>query len=61
MGAVQPRQGLHGLNAGEPLVDVHAAQQRLIEAGLELVGHEQDLILVALEGFADVAARAGSG
>ena len=68
MRAVQAGERLHGLDAGEPLVDVHAAQQRLIEAGLELVGDEQDLILVALEGFADVAAlqvrverRAGFG
>ena len=61
MRAVQPRQRLHGLDAGQPLVDVHAAQQRLIEAGLELVGHQQDLVLVGLEGLADVAALAGSG
>ena len=47
MGAVQARQRLHGLDAGQPLVDVHAAEQRLVEAGLELVGHQQDLILVA--------------
>ena len=47
MGAVEPRQRLHGLDAGQPLVDVHAAQQRLVEAGLELVGDQQDLILVA--------------
>ena len=56
VGAVQAGEGLHGLDAGQPLVHVHAAEQRLVEAGLELVGDEQDLILVALEGFADVAA-----
>ena len=61
MGAVQARERLHGLDARQPLVDVHAAQQRLVEAGLELVGHQQDLILVGVERFADVAASAGWG
>jgi hypothetical protein len=56
MCAVQAGERLHGLDAVEPLVDVHAAEQRLIEAGLELVGHQQDLVLVPLEGLADVAA-----
>jgi hypothetical protein len=31
-----------------------AAQQRLVEAGLELVRDEQDLVVVALERLADV-------
>jgi hypothetical protein len=34
---VEARQRLHGLDAGEPAIDIHAAQQRLIEPGLELV------------------------
>ena len=56
MGAIQARQSLYRLYAGQPLVHIHAAQQRLVEAGLKLVRYQQDLILVALEGFADVAA-----
>ena len=47
---------LHRLDARQALVHVHAAQQRLVEAGLELVGDEQDLVFVAFEGFPDVAA-----
>ena len=38
MGAIQAREGLDGLNAGEPLIDIHGVQQRLIEAGLVLFG-----------------------
>ena len=53
---VQPRKRLHRLDARQPLVDIHPAQERLIEAGLEFVRHQQDLILVALERFANVAA-----
>ena len=56
IGAVQPGQRLHGLNAREPLVDVHAAEHRLVEAGLELVGHQQDLVVVGVEGPPDIAA-----
>ena len=56
VGTIQPGQRLHGLNARQSLIDVHAAQQRLIEAGLELVRHQQNLVLVGVEGFADVAA-----
>ncbi len=56
VGAVEAGEGLHGLDARQPLIHVHAAEQRLVEAGLELVGDEQDLVLVALERFADVAA-----
>ena len=52
--AVQTRQRLHGLNAAEPLVHVHRAQQRLVEPGLELVGHQQDAVVAALEGGANV-------
>ena len=52
IGAVEARQRLHRLDAGEPAVDIHAAQQRLIEAGLEFVGDEQDLKVLALERLA---------
>ena len=55
VGAVQAAQRLHRLDAGQALVHIHAAQQRLVKAGLELVGHRQDLILLALKGLADVA------
>ena len=51
VGAVEPRQRLHRLDAGEPLVDVHRMEQRLIEAGLILLGHQQHLILRGREAF----------
>ena len=44
--AVQPRQRLHGLDARQPLVHVHRVQQRLVEAGLVLLRHEQHLVLL---------------
>lgn len=40
-------------------VHIHAAEQRLVEAGLKLVGHQQDLVVVALEGLADVTLEVG--
>ena len=43
---VEAREGLHGLDAGQPLVDVHGAQQGLIEAGLVLVGDNQHPVSV---------------
>ena len=49
VGAVQAAQGLHRLNAGQAFVHVHAAQQRLVEPGLELVGHQQQLIFPSRE------------
>lgn len=55
MRAVQARERLDGLDAGEPLVDVHPAEERLVEAGLELVGDEKYLVLAALERLPDVA------
>ena len=45
VGAVEPGQRLHRLDAGQPLVDVHGVQQRLIEAGLVLLGDQQHLII----------------
>ena len=56
VGAVQARERLHRLDAGQAFVHVHAAQQRLVEPGLELVGDQQDLVFLAFECFADVAA-----
>ena len=44
--AVEPGQGLHGVEAREDLVDVHGVQERLVEAGLELLGHDEHLVVV---------------
>ena len=49
VGAVEPRQGLHGVEPGERLVDVHRVELRLVEAGLVLLGDHQDLLLVGVE------------
>ena len=38
MGPVEPGERLHRLDARERLVHVHRVQQRLVVAGLELVG-----------------------
>src|SRR5665809_129759 len=43
---VQARQGLDGGEAGEGLVHIHRVEERLIEAGLELLGHDQDSLVV---------------
>ena len=43
------RERLHGVQPGQHLVDVHRVQQRLVEAGLELLGHDQHLVVVAAE------------
>ncbi|SKY45504.1 Uncharacterised protein [Mycobacteroides abscessus subsp. abscessus] len=49
VGAVEPREGLHRSDSGELAVHVHRAQQRLVEAGLEFVGDDHHLVLVAGE------------
>ena len=49
MGAVEPRERLHGLDACQPLVHVHRVQKRLVEAGLVLLGHQQHLVFVRAE------------
>ena len=59
MAAVQAGEGLHRLDAIEAPVHIHAAEQRLIKTGLEFVGHQQDLVVGALEGFADITLEAG--
>jgi hypothetical protein len=47
--AVEPRQGLHRFDAGERLVHVHRVQQRLVVAGLELVGADQKAVRIGLD------------
>ena len=54
--AVEARQGLHGLDARERLVHIHRVQQRLVVAGLELVGANQEAVRVGLDLGGDVAA-----
>ena len=44
MRSVEARQGLHGLDARQRLVDVHRVQQRLVVPGLELVGAHQETV-----------------
>jgi hypothetical protein len=57
MRTVQARQGLHRLDARQRLVHIHRVQQRLVVAGLELVGADQEAVRVALDLFGDFAAR----
>src|SRR6266852_1140829 len=47
--AIKPRERLHGADAAELLVHVHRMQERLVEAGLELVGDDEEPILGPLE------------
>ncbi len=46
---VETRQGLHRSKPRQRLVDIHRVQQRLVETGLELLGHHHDLELVGVE------------
>ena len=39
------------------LVDVHRVEQRLVEPGLELLGHDEDLVLVPAELLGGLATR----
>ena len=55
--AVEARERLHRLDARERLVHVHRVQQRLVVAGLELVGADQEAVRVFLNLVGDVAAR----
>ena len=41
---VEPRQGLDGREPDERLVDEHRVEQRLVVAGLELLGDDQDAV-----------------
>ena len=45
VGAVQAREGLHGLDAGQALVHIQGVQQGLVETGLVLLGHQQHLVI----------------
>ena len=47
--AVQAGQRLDRVHATELLVHVHRVEQRLVEAGLELVGDHQEAVLGLLE------------
>lgn len=47
--AVQAGEGLDGGETGEGLVDVHRVELRLVEAGLVLLGDDEDLPLVGIE------------
>ena len=55
--AIEARERLHGLDAGQRLVDVHGVQQRLVVAGLELVGDDQEPIGVLLNLLGDGVRR----
>ena len=55
--AVQAGERLHRLDAGQRLVHVHRVQQRLVVAGLELVGADQEAVGVVLDLVGDLAAR----
>jgi len=54
--AVETGEGLNGHHTVQALVDVHRAQQRLVEPHLILVGHDHDLVGGAvqhlIQGFA---------
>ena len=56
MGAIEPREGLHRLDAGQGLVDVHGVQQGLVVAGLVLVGDDQEAVRVLPHLVRDLAA-----
>ena len=53
MAAVQARHRLHGVAVHDWLVEEHPGEQRLVEAGLEFVGHDHEPVVFALEPFFD--------
>ena len=55
-GTVQARQGLHAVHALQLLVHVHGAELGLVKAGLKFVGNDHHLIIIAIKGFAHIAA-----
>jgi hypothetical protein len=55
MRAVEARERLHRLGAREQLVHVHRVQQRLVVAGLELVGADEEPVRVFLDPVRDLA------
>ena len=60
-GAVQARERLHSLQAGELAVDIHGAELRLVEAGLVFLGDDQDLVLVRIRGAVRLEAVKAAG
>ena len=56
MGAIQTRKRLHGLDVRQHLVHIHGMQKRLIVAGLELVGHNEEAVRFFAEGLFNIAA-----
>ena len=54
---VQAGERLHRFDAGEHLVHIHRVQQRLVVAGLELFGADEEAIRVFLNPVGDVVAR----
>ena len=57
MSSIEPREGLHRVHPAELLVDVHRVQERLIKAGLELVGDDQESVFRPLEGLGRLRLR----
>ncbi|MDQ3583084.1 MAG: hypothetical protein M3495_16440 [Pseudomonadota bacterium] len=58
MRSVEPRERLHGTDTAELPVHVHRVeQQRLVKAGLELVGDDEEPVLGALEGLRGLRLR----
>ena len=54
--AVEARQGLYTVDARQLLVHIHGAELGLVEAGLELVRDDHNLVFAGIEGIADIAA-----
>ena len=54
--AIEPRQGLHRLDARELLVHVHGVQQGFVVPGLELLGANQEAVWVGLDLGGNLAA-----
>ena len=57
MCSVETRQRLHCFDAGQNLVHVHRVQQRLVVAGLELVGADQETVRLFLNPVGDQVRR----
>jgi len=57
MGAVETREGLHRLYAGERLVHVHGVQQGFVVAGLELVGDDEEAVRGLAEPVGNLVGR----
>ena len=53
MGAIQPRKRLHCIAIHHWFIEKHAGEQWLVESRLELVGHDHQPVVIALEPFLD--------